>query len=330
MKPVVTILQTDAWATFQRDLGHRVIQASGKGWSYLAIVEGGTRSLPSLYVPYGPLADDPDAFDAALTDLKHTARQHKCWFVRIEPAFAAITGPGETGEDALRRRGLKLSPRQVQPGHTQVLDLSQDEKTILAGMTSTNRNLHRNIHKKGVSYATSTDPRDLRILVRYLEETAARNGFHRQSDAYLTQAAHSLMPLGAAVLYIANFQGKPIGASLAYDSDDTRVYAHAAMDHEHRKLSANRPMLARMILDAKAKGLRRFDFFGTAPEGAGPEHEWYGFTTFKESFGGHAESYPGTWDLPLRPVLYRTYTGARAGREKAQDLLRRVRKNRAG
>lgn len=325
----MTILQTDAWATFQRDLGHEVLQAAGDGWSYLAVAEGG-RPMPSLYVPYGPLADSPAAFDAALADLTRAARERKCWFVRIEPAFAAVAEAGETPEDALHRRGLKLSPRQVQPGHTQVIDLTRDEKSILAGMKSTNRNLHRNIHKKGVSYRASRDPRDIGVLLRYLEETAARNGFHRQSDAYLTQAARSLMPLGAAVLYIALLDDEPIGAALAYDSDDTRAYAHAATDFAHRKLSANVSLVSRMILDAKEQGLTRFDLFGTAPEGVGPEHEWYGFTTFKKSFGGRPEAYPGTWDLPVRPGRYRAYRGLRSGRERARALLGHLRKHREG
>ncbi len=58
-----------------------------------------------------------------------------------------------------------------------------------------------------------------------------------------------------------------------------------------------------MIMDAKEKGLAWFDLFGTAPEGAGPEHEWYGFTSFKKSFGGSPVSFAGTWDLPCPRVV---------------------------
>ena len=58
------------------------------------------------------------------------------------------------------------------------------------------------------------------------------------------------MPQGAAVLYIARLEGEPIGASLVYDSDDTRTYAHAATDQTHRKLSAGIPLVVTMIMDA--------------------------------------------------------------------------------
>ncbi|MFI7481089.1 lipid II:glycine glycyltransferase FemX [Kocuria sp. M1R5S2] len=330
---MANILQSNAWAVFQRNLGHEVFQASGDGWRYLAVLEGG-RAGRYLYCPYGPVAESPQAFDAALADLVRTARARGCWFVRVEPVDAVLTdGPGSgpaggsadgsaTPESALRRRGLRRAPRQVQPGHTQVIDLTRDEDAILKDMRSTNRNLHRNIAKKGVSFTRSTDPEDVDVLLRFLDATAQRKRFARQRDDYLREAARSLMPQGAAALYVARLDGDPIGASLVYDSDDTRTYAHAAMDFEHRRLSAGIPLVVRMVLDAKHQGLSRFDLFGTAPEGAGPEHEWHGFTQFKKSFGGHPESSPGTWDLPVRRGRYAAYTGVRAAREKAAAVRR--------
>ncbi|RKQ34144.1 lipid II:glycine glycyltransferase FemX [Kocuria tytonis] len=323
---MVHILQSPAWAQFQQSIGHRVIQAAGPGWRYLATVEGGSAGR-YLYCPYGPEADSPQAFDRALEDLVARAKTHRCWFVRVEPVNGHTVDGLETPEASLRRRGLKRSPRQVQPGHTQVIDLRRDTKDLLKDMKSTNRNLYRNIHKKGVSIERSEDPQDIRYLLAFLEDTAKRRNFHRQQDDYLRAVAESLMPVGAASLYLAKLEGEPIAASLVYDSPDTRTYAHAAMDRAHRKLSAGIPLVVTMIMDAKEKGLTWFDLFGTAPEGAGPEHEWHGFTAFKKSFGGEPVSYPGTWDLPVSRVGYTVYSGARAAREAlstAQTKLREM------
>ena len=77
---MANILQSNAWAGFQRNLGHKVFQASGDGWRYLAILEGG-RTGRYLYCPYGPEARTPQAFEAALDDLARTARSERCWFV---------------------------------------------------------------------------------------------------------------------------------------------------------------------------------------------------------------------------------------------------------
>ncbi|ROZ63233.1 peptidoglycan bridge formation glycyltransferase FemA/FemB family protein [Kocuria soli] len=311
---MTNILQSKAWADFQTALGHTVLHGEGQGFSWQATVEGNSTGR-YLYTPYGPIADSPQAFDAALDSLKAAAHEHGCWFVRVEPAFAQIQDGLETPEAALRRRGLKIAPRQVQPGHTQIIDLDRDEDAILKDMKSTKRNLHRNIHKKGVTFTPSTDPQDVAVLLKYLDQTAERKNFNRQQDDYLRTAAEVLVPQGAGVLYIARLDGEPIGAAFAYDSDDTRTYAHAAMDSTHRKLSAGSALVVRMIVDAREKGLKHFDLFGTAPEGAGPEHEWYGFTKFKQEFGGEPVAYPGTWDLPVSPAKYAAYMGIRGARE---------------
>ncbi len=328
---VANILQSPEWAQFQESIGHRVVQAEGPGWRYLATVEGG-RTGRYLYCPYGPEAETPQAFDLALADLVAQAKAHRCWFVRVEPVNGHTVDGIETPEASLVRRGMKRAPRQVQPGHTQLIDLRRDPKDLLKDMKSTNRNLYRNIHKKGVRIERSEDPADVRHLLRFLDETAARRNFNRQQDDYLRAAAESLMPAGAASLYLATLDGEPIAASLVYDSEDTRTYAHAAMDQEHRRLSAGIPLVVTMIMDAREKGLTWFDLFGTAPEGAGPEHEWYGFTSFKKSFGGEPVAYPGTWDLPVSRAGYAAYSGVRAAREAvgtARGKLRELRERRA-
>ncbi len=313
---MTSIYQTDAWASFQRSLGHEVFQRSGDDWQYLAFVKTG-RGWKYLYCPYGPRADSAEGFDAALADLARTAKQEKCWFVRIEPHTATLTNGDETPEEALRRRGLREAPRGANPGHTQIIDLTQDDDAILQDMDATNRNRYRNIHKKGVTFTSSTDPADIEILLPFLDAVAEHKRFNRKDDDFLRQAARTLMPIGAATLYVARLNGEPIGATLVYDSDDMRTYAVPAMDMEHRSLNAGKPLVVRMIMDAKAKGLTRFDLAGTAPDGAGPEHQWYGFTKFKLTFGGHPESYPGTWELPVSPLRYMVFPALRTAREKA-------------
>lgn len=314
-----TILQSDIWAQLQEANGHRVFRGEGEGWRYMATLEGGSTGR-YLYAPYGPEADNAAAFDAAIADMKRVAADNKCWFIRVEPINDAIWG-SQSGEAFLAARGFTLSPRQVQPSHTQMIDLTQSEDQILKDMKSTNRNLHRNIHKKGVTFEKSQNPADIKILLKYLDETAGRAGFNRQQDDYLTRVAQVLMPADAATLFIAKVDGEPIGASLIYDSDDTRVYAHAATSFAHRKLQVGNPLLSTIILDAKEKGLTYMDLFGIAPNDD-PNHEWAGFTKFKKSFGGTSVAYPGTWDLPVSTAGYKAYQGIRAGRETLAQGIR--------
>lgn len=315
-------LQGPAWADFQRALGRTVHEQAGPGWRFLAVEESNPAGK-LLYAPYGPVAETLAAFDAALAALTDLARRCGAVFVRVEPVSAGF-GAADAGA-VLRRRGLVPAPANQQPELSWIVDLDRDFKDVLADMKPVNRNLYRNIHKKDVTFRTSQDPEDIRVLLNFLHMTAARNGFKPQSDEYLSQVARSLMPAGAATLFIAERHGGPIAAALAYDSADTRTYAHAALDDSHRKLSAGIPLLVTLMADAKEKGLTYVDLWGVAPADQ-PEHKWAGFTAFKKSFGGREIAYPGTWDLPVRKLRYGAYQLARHAAQAARTLLGKLRK----
>ncbi|MFJ5697869.1 lipid II:glycine glycyltransferase FemX [Arthrobacter sp. NPDC093139] len=316
-------LQTPAWADFQKTLGRRVHTRSGQGWSFLAIEEKNPAGKV-LYAPYGPVADSLAAFDAALAALVHIAKSCGAVFVRIEPVTAGLDP--ETAAAVLKGRGMQPAPVNQQPELSWIVDLDRDFKDVLADMKPVNRNLYRNIHKKGVTFRSTQDPEDIRILLNFLHMTARRNGFKPQSDEYLTQVASSLMPAGAATLFVAELHGGPIAAALAYDSADTRTYAHAAMDDTHRKLSAGIPLLVNLIADAKEKGLKHVDLWGVAPADE-PDHKWAGFSAFKRSFGGREIAYPGTWDLPVNKPRYAAYQAARRLRDALRSALKRVKRS---
>jgi lipid II:glycine glycyltransferase (peptidoglycan interpeptide bridge formation enzyme) len=309
-------LQTPQWADVQRSLGRTVHEQSGPGWSFLAVEEKNPAGKV-LYAPYGPIAESLEAFDAALAALVALARKCGAAFVRIEPVSAGVDNAAS--ETVLRSRGLRPAPVNQQPELSWIVDLDRDFKEVLAGMKPVNRNLYRNIHKKDVTFRTSQDPDEIRVLLNFLHMTAKRSGFKPQSDEYLSQVARSLMPAGAATLFIAERHGGPIAAALAYDSADTRTYAHAALDDAHRKLSAGIPLLVTLMADAKEKGLKYVDLWGVAPEDE-PNHKWAGFTAFKKSFGGREIAYPGTWDLPVKKLRYGAYQLARKAREKLRAL----------
>jgi lipid II:glycine glycyltransferase (peptidoglycan interpeptide bridge formation enzyme) len=309
-------LQTPAWADVLRSLGRTVHQQSGPGWSFLAVEESNPAGKV-LYAPYGPVASSADAFDGALAALAELARFRGAVFVRIEPVTAGLTVSAAPEE--LRRRGLRPAPSNPQPELSWIVDLEGDFKDVLAAMKPVNRNLYRNIHKKGVTFRSSQDPDDIGILLDFLHMTARRNGFKPQSDDYLTRVAASLMPAGAATLFIAELHGEPIAAALAYDSADTRTYAHAALDDTHRKLSAGIPLLVTLMADAKERGLKHVDLWGVAPADE-PDHKWAGFSAFKRSFGGHQIEYPGAWDLPVKKLRYNAYQVARKLRDRLRSL----------
>jgi lipid II:glycine glycyltransferase (peptidoglycan interpeptide bridge formation enzyme) len=305
---MASFLQSDAWQEFQQALGRTTLTDTGENWSYLAIKETGTLNS-RLYTPYGPVCADEAGFEAALDSLKKQAATQRCTFIRVEPQ----TG---TTPEQLRHYGFRpVTYQQLQPAHTQIINLTPSSDELLAAMSQNSRNITRNYFKKGVTIRTSQDPADISILTSLLARVAARNHITPHSAEYFRTQAESLMLRNAATLYIADYEDTPIAVAFVFDSKDTRTYAHAAADDTYRKLNAGTAIVGQMILDAKTAGLQFVDLYGIA-DSDDPHHPWAGFTKFKKSFGGEPITYPGAWDLPLRPLQYWTYRVYQSLRKK--------------
>lgn len=312
----VHFLQSEAWASFQRSLGRDVFQKSGNGWSYVAVLEKG-RGNTRLYCPYGPVCDSDRAFEEAFLSLVDLGRELGATFLRLEPT-------GQVSKQQLKKSGCKeVTYNQLQPAQTQVITLAgKTEEEVLAGMESNNRNLYRTYAKKGLSIVESTDSADIDIFLGFIRKVAERTGLRPHSDEYFQKQASTLFHGGHARSFYATFEGKPVAASMVYDDDTTRYYAHAAADDDYRKLSAGTALLGYMIIDALKAGKQEFDLYGIAPKDPSedPNHKWAGFTKFKKRFGGERRDYVGTWDYPLKPASYYGY--------KAFQTLNHIRRDR--
>lgn len=313
-------LQSPAWGRLQHARGRQVVELSGDGWTAQGFIEQG-RINARLYAPYGPQLERPDALAGALASLRDAAQRRGAAFLRIEPTLvtpaaaetAASADPVTLGlpPSELERLGLRRVGR-VQPEHTQRVRLDRPFDEVLANMRKTNRNLHRNFAKKGLSVRRSSDPADIRHLLRLLREVSDRTGMHAHADDYLTLQAQTLVPTGDASIYLVELAGEtePIAASLIYDDSERRYYGHAAADTAHRNLSPGVILVTQMMEDAHAAGLPEFDLYGVVPPGV-TDHAWSGFSDFKRSFGGYQVDYSGTWELPVRPLSYAIYRLAR-------------------
>jgi hypothetical protein len=299
-------LQSTLWQRVQTALGHDVIWARDERWMWAGAIRAG--HFPRYaYLPHGPTAVSLEAMSTALAAAVNAARSRSLDFVRAEPA-------GEAALDALLVSGAHPS-RSIQPRWTWVLDLTPDEAALRRGLSAGHRGAINAASRRGLTFRVSTDPEDIEVFLRLQERTAAAGRFRGQERSYHRAVARTLMPERAATLYIAEAAGADVAAALCFDFSGTRYYAHAVSDPDTaRKLQAAAPLVWRMILDARAAGARRFDFWGVSPEGqagaAAPPHPWDGFSQFKRSFGGHAVERAGTWDLGVRSLRHSLYRAA--------------------
>ncbi|MDQ2960990.1 MAG: peptidoglycan bridge formation glycyltransferase FemA/FemB family protein [Candidatus Dormibacteraeota bacterium] len=297
-------LQSSAWARVQHRLGNGVVVGADRDWCWLGTVR---RAGPFryLYLPFGPSLRGPEFLGPAIASAYRRARRLGCVLVRFEPGHVDHATVARTGAHRVHSRQYE---------HTLVLALDGDADGLRRGLNSGHRSGINTAAKRGLRIERSNDRRRMPDFVRLLRSTEARAGFFSYEDPYFDAVADELLARGDATLYFAMVGDTCAAGALVFDFGPTRYYPFGATEGGSRRLMPGPPLVWQTILDAKADGRRRFDFWGAAPPGAGPDHPWSGITAFKRGFGAVPETYAGTWELTVRPLAARLFTLARAAR----------------
>ncbi len=325
------LLQSHDWEKLQVALGAETIFVETDDYTFLGIIKR-SRLGNYLYLPYGPYLRNKNSAKACYQALESLSQSKNLVFVRIEPQNA------ENAEFLLKMpRSIKT--KDLNPKDTWILDLTPEKSELLTGFSQGTRTRYNQFAKKGLSVEVSRNPEDIHYLVDLQHKLAHQKKIGTFSEKYLkTELAQDFATLylvhydeniqnlnnseqNPAPAQLSNNQNsKIIAASLFFDFGDTRFYMQSAADMEYKKLPGTVALLSTAIFDAKAKGLKKFDFWGIAPENAPKDHPWAGFTAFKKSFGGYPVSYAGTYDLVFKPTKYRLYNLAR----KTNRTLRKI------
>ncbi len=348
----IPLQQTEAWQKLQQDLGVTTFFLSDKEKAtssapvnyQMLILKKDTPLGPYFYLPYGPYLRQKTYAKTAYDALETLAEQENVIFTRIEP---------ESAENAAYWLKKAQKSKDLSPKETWLLDLTPEMDELYRNMKQNTRNLAKNYPKKGItvkkfvakpeflSENTELDKngQNLKILETFLENVAKNR--HFSPIERKTLKAEFNQPF--ASLFIAYYnpsknpaetpatssetpkasqksQKIPIAASLFFDGVETRYYMQSGTDANYKKLPGTYAILAEAIKDAKKKGLKNFDFWGVAPENAGKDHPWAGFTKFKKSFGGTEVTYAGTHDIIQKPLQYNLYKLLR----KINRLLRKI------
>ena len=305
------ITQSKAWQKLQEDLKEESFYKETESYHYLAILNS-TPVGNYLFLPYGPVAKDPESFQGAIRSITDLAKKHHAIFVRLEPQNRDF--------QKLLPKNSKRS-KDINPADTWQLDLTKNREELIKNFSQGTRTRFNNYAKKGLYIEKTTDPQQIRHLVTMQQALAKVKHIGTFSEEYLT--AELSQPF--ATLYLVKYrppsgmetrpdappEDVPIAASLFFDHKGTRYYMQSAADSKYRKFPATVALLTEAIFDAKEQGSKTFDFWGIAPEGASSDHPWAGFTEFKKSFGGHPVHYCGTYDIILKPAKYKAYQSLR-------------------
>lgn len=327
--PQPHLLQTWEWGEVKAQFGwqahHRVWQDGEHVVAAALVLErsinlgGMAARLRMHYTPKGPLLVDWE--DAALRkrvldDLEAFARQRGAFLLKVDPEVPVGMGvPG--AEDAqeglvgqtliaeLEQSGWHFSDEQVQFRNTVLMDLKQDEETLLMAMKSKTRYNVRLAGRRGVTVRQGSAA-DLEMLYAMYAETAVRDNFAIRGEDYYLTLWRTFLDAGMLIPLIAEVEEAPISGLMLFVFGGASWYIHGMSSEAHRNLMPTYLLQWEAMRVSKALGCRVYDLWGAPNEFVESDSMW-GVYRFKEGLGGQVMRTVGAWDKPLRPLVFKLY-----------------------
>lgn len=263
-----------------------------------------------LHVRHGPVVDynNERLVDTFIDYLKELALKEKVDFVRISPQVKS----GSEQEKFLRSIGFSDSQmHDVDAEITWVLNLEQSEEEIMNGMRKNTRYYINRAKRDGVEIVKSQNTEDLKIFWEIYQDTVKRHQWNAYSFDYIKKEFEAFVKDNQIILFLSKYKDKFIGGSLFTYFKDQAVYHHSGTLSQYSKIPSAYLLQWESILEAKARGMKKYNFWGIAPtdENDNPKknHPWYGLTFFKMGFGGEVEQWMHAKDLPVSKKYWLTH-----------------------
>jgi len=303
-----------SWASVQhRPNDHWLLQvqdAAGRPYGAVGLQISPSRALPGhrlLRVErFGP-GIPPAAHAAVLKGLISLARRDQR-VLRLYIESLAFEVNVRTGlETMLETAGFVRLPSPRSYEHTLVLDLEQDEESMLASFHRTARQNIRNIPRYQVRVAPIVDPEQFARLNEIAAETFARTGGRYTPIDWAPIAAVGMHePEASRLVGLFRTDREGLASLVAF------AWACQHGDHAHYSLAGSTrvadrripllyPLIWDLILWAKRGGARFFDFGGVTAGSLASDDPLGGISDFKRYFTETLVQVGAEWSYEPRP-----------------------------
>jgi len=304
-----SFFQSWAWGEFEKSLGKNVVRMGFYNEENIVaiaqVVEVNAKRGRFLHVRNGPVTDwdNDEIVEELLRHLKIIGKEFNVDFLRISPHVKHSNFNAKMWKE---KGFVQNQMHDVDAEITWVLDLTQDIETILQNMRKNTRYYIRKAEKEGVKIIKSRDINELDKFYNVYDDTVKRQQWKAYSHDYLRKEFEIFSREGEIVIYLAEYQGKIIAASLFIYYLGETFYHHSGSLTEYQKIPASYLLQWESIKDSKAKGITKYNFFGIARDD-NSKHPWAGLTFFKKGFGGEEQRWMHAHDLPIKKKYWLTY-----------------------
>ena len=304
--PNAHLLQTGEWGELK----------SAFGWEPARVISGNIgvqilfRKLPLGftvgYIPKVVISNQSSVgSDQFWKEIDSVCRNHRAIFLKLEPDHWEGGAP-------ITNYQLPISPHNIQPPRTIIINIKDDEDTILARMKQKTRYNIRLAEKKGVTVGAWDD---IESFHKMMLVTGGRDGFGVHSLEYYKRAYELLQPKGLSEILVAEYEGKPLAALFIARNGNRAYYLYGASTDEERNRMPTYLLQWEAMKWSKARGCEEYDLWGVPDEDEATleanfelRHDGlWGVYRFKRGFGGELKRAAQAMDRVYNPILYWAY-----------------------
>lgn len=302
--PEANFLQSWYWGEFQESLGRKIFRIGffkqnkleGVMFCYIETSKRGR----FLVVPGGPIIDwgNKALTEKFVSELKRIGIENRCVFVRVRPQL--------TDDDFSRKTfanlGFKKAPMYLHAELTSQLSIEKNEDEIISQMRKATRYEIKKAKSLGIELIINGNS-NIENFYKLQIETAKRQKFVPFSENFLLKQFELFIKNDKAILYTTRYKNKILAQAFIIFYGQEAVYHYGASTDEGRKYPGAYLIQWEAILEAKRRGMLRYNFWGISPEGS-KDHRFSGLSLFKRGFGGQDVSYLPAQDLIIDKNRY--------------------------
>lgn len=299
-------LQSFEWGNFQEQSSLKVwrveVREDNKKILVAQIIKERISRLSNFYIPYGPVfnqnatsKEKQEAFNLFLKNIRQLAQKENTWFLRIEPIVVL---------PKLDNLQFKNPFKRNQPQRTLVLDLDKSEKELFDALkTKTGYNI-KLAQRKGVTIKILDDYSP--VFYDLVKGTGQRQQFSSFTKEHYMKFFQVKSQDFQVKMFLAEYQGKVIVASVVVFFGNKAISLHTGSDYQYRTVKGADLLRWKVILYAKERGLKQYDFWGI------DDKKFPGVSSFKRGFHGREVEYPLGVDVIFNNTGYQFYRIIRA------------------
>jgi peptidoglycan pentaglycine glycine transferase (the first glycine) len=305
--PDVHVLQTSAWGQLKSEfdwrVAHVVVENTGAQILFRKLPLG----LSLAYIPKGPVGPN---WDDLWPEVDAVCKKNRAVFLKVEVDLweddLASVGGGHPPS------GFQISPHEIQPPRTLVVDLQGTEDQILARMKQKTRYNIRLARRKGVVIRETCD---VDLFYQLMQVTGERDAFGVHSRAYYQRVIDLFEPRGNCKLLCAEFEEQPLAGLMIFAYGKRAWYFYGASANDKRHLMPTYLLQWKAMQWAKEQGCIEYDLWGVPDEDQETleanflerRDDLWGVYRFKRGFGGELQRAVRAWDRVYNPLLYKLY-----------------------